>query len=365
MIRTRNQVFRTLWFFIKYVRNPEKQTYYPESPRKSDFRICLENLWWLIRYREVNWSYYLYGLDRKGTYLKNYLAENIFNKISIHVNNRAKMGRRLTGYGAIIKDKFLFYEYAASLGYPIPPLLGLIYRDRIHWLESGVGDSLQSIARQTDMDGFVKEVLDQGGHGVYRVQVKNGKLLWNNTFIEPESIEHLIQGPCVLQRRIIQHVKLNKLCPYSVCTLRIVTMLTKTGVEVLAMAFRVGTRQTHNDNWSTGGLTIGINEEKGTLRRYGFYQPRFGRKVDRHPDTHCVFEGFKLPYYDQAIAMVTELHSFFYGLHTIGWDIAITDDGPLLMEANENWGLRLVHVHTPQLKHRYLSGLPRNIFEVC
>jgi hypothetical protein len=30
-------------------------------------------------------------------------------------------------------------------------------------------------------------------------------------------------------------------------------------------------------------------------------------------------------------------HQLFYGLHSIGWDVCITEKGILLIEGNDNW----------------------------
>ena len=35
--------------------------------------------------------------------------------------------------------------------------------------------------------------------------------------------------------------------------------------------------------------------------------------------------------------MVLQVHEYFYGVHSIGWDIAISERGPVIIEANDDW----------------------------
>ena len=63
------------------------------------------------------------------------------------------------------------------------------------------------------------------------------------------------------------------------------------------------------------------------------------KRVERHPDTNVVFDGYKIPYYKEALALAKSCMKIFYGIKTVGWDIAITSDGPIVIEGNDDWGL--------------------------
>ena len=68
-----------------------------------------------------------------------------------------------------------------------------------------------------------------------------------------------------------------------------------------------------------------------------------GGMLARHPDTGVPFDGFEVPCCAEAIALAVRLHREVPGLHSIGWDLAITADGPVFIEGNDNWaaGLRI------------------------
>lgn len=57
-------------------------------------------------------------------------------------------------------------------------------------------------------------------------------------------------------------------------------------------------------------------------------------EVTEHPDSHIPFAGYTIPYYEQAVDMVIRAHHLHKGLNGVGWDVAITENGPLMIEAN-------------------------------
>ena len=98
----------------------------------------------------------------------------------------------------------------------------------------------------------------------------------------------------------------------------------------------MGAHGTSRSNWHFGGVAINLKED-GTLDKYGFC--KIDKKVLAHPDSKTVFEGYKIPYFNEAIEMAKNASSLFYGFASIGWDIAITENGPVIIEGNDDWGL--------------------------
>lgn len=50
-----------------------------------------------------------------------------------------------------------------------------------------------------------------------------------------------------------------------------------------------------------------------------------------------MFKKFKAPEYDSVIKLALKAHKFFYGVRSIGWDFAVSEQGPVLIEGNDNW----------------------------
>ena len=59
--------------------------------------------------------------------------------------------------------------------------------------------------------------------------------------------------------------------------------------------------------------------------------------IAQHPFTSLVFEDYQIPFWKEANELVLSAHSFLPDIPTIGWDVAITPDGPILIEGNDNW----------------------------
>ena len=71
-------------------------------------------------------------------------------------------------------------------------------------------------------------------------------------------------------------------------------------------------------------------------------KPKYGTKTKEHPDTHIAFNGYEIPFYKEAEAMAILLHQNMYRSHSIGWDIAITNNGPVFIEGNDRWEISLI-----------------------
>ena len=56
--------------------------------------------------------------------------------------------------------------------------------------------------------------------------------------------------------------------------------------------------------------------------------------IDRHPDTGELIVGTRVPYWDEVVSLCLRAHNEFPPLAVIGWDVAVTRDGPMFVEGN-------------------------------
>lgn len=125
--------------------------------------------------------------------------------------------------------------------------------------------------------------------------------------------------------------------PHSINTTRIITVQHNDNIEVLSAFLRMGVNGRHADNWSSGGIIVGVDIDKGVLEKWGFFKPGYGTKSTFHPNSKILFEGYNLPEWEEMVQYVKKAHSLFYGIHSIGWDVVVTEDGIMLIEGNDNW----------------------------
>ena len=136
----------------------------------------------------------------------------------------------------------------------------------------------------------------------------------------------------VIEGIIDQCAETKKLNPTSVNTIRFITFMNQDGVHLLSAVLRIGGKGSRTDNFSTGGVACGINED-GTLKEEG-YDQQFNKYIKKHPNG-IEFAGVKIPSYDKARMLVETLHRRFGHFRIISWDIAIGEEyNPILIEFN-------------------------------
>ena len=335
------------------------QTFYPEADRKSKARIFLDQLWWLLRFQEVNFEYYNYGFDRKeGVNPREFIGNIEFRDMRDRLNHRWLRGRDKTSYASVISDKFISGLLMEALGFPTPRILALCDAQSICWREDWQPRPLETLLERDGLDVFCKDILGGMGTGVFPVRIIGGKLWIRQDETTIEQFRKMLTGRYILQERVEQHPRLNEIYPDAINTMRIVTVQTKDGPVPLAAVLRTGVRGSFVDNCTIGGIGGTVDLETGRLGRWFFGKHPTGR-ADRHPDTGVRFEGIKVPFASEAIQLCTELHGLFPGVHSVGWDIAMTPDGPTVIEANDEWSLLLMQIRHGNLWKPFRALLKR------
>ena len=175
---------------------------------------------------------------------------------------------------------------------------------------------------------FIKKATDSwGGLGVYYCQPKH---------LQIKGISDIINKiPCdlVIQQGIKQSQTLSRINKDSVNTIRVISLLNKDGnVKIYSSILRMGIKGSRVDNASSGGISVGINEN-GQLKDIAYRND--GVKYDEHPSSHVKFGDITIPNYRLVKELVIRLHPRFPHFRLISWDIAIDiNDEPLLIEAN-------------------------------
>ena len=145
----------------------------------------------------------------------------------------------------------------------------------------------------------------------------------------------------VIQERLKNHPELMRLSgTQSLQTLRVWTFVNKKGQSCILAAFFkpiVGQNITDNhDHGRTGNLLSDIILDKGTLKSAVKFTPNVSgmTTVTSHPKTGIPFEGFNIPLWDDVCSLAKEVALKFLPLRIIGWDIAVTPNGPYIIEGN-------------------------------
>ena len=116
-----------------------------------------------------------------------------------------------------------------------------------------------------------------------------------------------------------------------------VTQINKEGgVDVIAARLRI-TVNNSVDNLAAGNLAAEVNLESGKVNGPAVYSDITKEDTATHPVTGVVISGFEVPLFKDSIEMVTEAALLYPQNRSIGWDVAITSNGPELIEGNHDW----------------------------
>ena len=171
---------------------------------------------------------------------------------------------------------------------------------------------------------IVKPIDDCGGNGVKKTDTKEYKSL--------EDLYNMLKSnkQFLVEEYIIQHEEMSRLSPSSVNTLRMFTINLNGKVNVLQAVLKIGNGG-DVDNFSSGGMYTFVDDNGVVIA------PAIDKEDNiykRHPLTNEKIIGFKTPLYKQAKELVCEAAKEISQIGYIGWDIAITKNGPVVLEGN-------------------------------
>ena len=178
---------------------------------------------------------------------------------------------------------------------------------------------------------IVKPQVGTCGHGIRIVDMQE----YAN---EERCLRDLIRQYCngrgegfIAEELIRQVPELAQFHHQYVNTVRIATVRFEEGSEVLAAFFRTGRSGSAVDNVGSGGVFGTLDVATGEVVAVS---DAMGRYYTQHPDTGVQMVGFKVPRWEEAKAMAIELASVVKGNRYGGWDLALTENGWVLVEAN-------------------------------
>ena len=334
-------IFKLL-FTTKYYCQP---SYFPEysSRRKSSIQIFFEQLWNVLKYGYVNDFYFTYGFDIKRFRDKSQYVD--YSEFRTRRNFYLALSPDVPA--SVLRNKWVFGLYAKQINLRTPSLYALIEKGSVHEPTKNEKISLDAFFKKyNNIDCYCKAIGGECGMSVFHILVEDGVIKLNDETVNVVELQRLLgAGLYLLQETVKNQIKeISDIYSLSINTIRLETIRNPhTGeIEILPPLLRVGANGNTIDNWAKGGLVIEIDSDKCTLGKYGWYKASYGTKTKSHPDTGVVFEGHYVPFLHEAIEDAKKFHRCLPGLHSIGWDIAITEDGPVFIEGNDNWELSLV-----------------------
>lgn len=140
----------------------------------------------------------------------------------------------------------------------------------------------------------------------------------------------------LIEEFVVQHDHLMQLSPTGLNTVRVITQLENGEVHILGARLRISINS-FVDNLAAGNVAAPIDINSGKVIGAGVYSDITKMPEEVHPITNQTIIGFEIPYWIEVIALVKEAALLISENKSVGWDIAITNHGPILIEGNHNW----------------------------
>lgn len=194
---------------------------------------------------------------------------------------------------------------------------------------------------------YIKPINVGKGLGVNKISVDNNNIyLDSNVITEKDLISFLDnRDNYFISECINQSQFLNKIYDKTSNTIRLITIRNpKTNnCEVLYAVQRIGTKETIPvDNGSKGGLVANIDIETGILSSAKSIQKIVD--FENHPDSGNPIKGTKIENWEELKNIFVNLMDNFPYLYFVAWDILITDEGPVVIEANTSSGVNIIQL---------------------
>ncbi|WP_062059392.1 sugar-transfer associated ATP-grasp domain-containing protein [Aquimarina longa] len=306
-----------------------------DDNRKGFFQIIKEAIIFWIAKKEFPYFYFGKFLYRKN--VKNYteyLSSKEVDKITLSKNLHHFQ------YSSLLRNKLAFAFYMEKNAMPVPPLISynlgntFFYESQMYTIidNESLYDFFNTVFINTGKKSlFIKSITEMGGTGVYLITQQNLKK-------EIDSCgAYILANDCIHQEVVIQNDVVNKIYKHSVNTIRFDTYIDKNAnIHILSAFMRFGGGGNVIDNGSSGGLYVSVDLEKGTLIGKSHQLMKYGgRQLEAHPDTDVVFHNFEIPYFKESCELIKKAVAYIPD-RIIGWDIAISTNGPVIIEGNDN-----------------------------
>lgn len=302
-------------------------------------------------------EYYDFELFDDSLFTWNHRSHYIGNRTSSELERRLN----IEAWAAVAYDKIVNYQILARLGLPIPAPIATYNRFGRHIGSEPIltdVDSLFQFLHQTKPYPFyLKPVHGYCGIaclGIQSVDCRTGEvgLITGDRMARDVLIGELLHEPhggMLLQSLLRPPSAIAEIFGERLSSFRVITLLTDSGPKVHTTIWKLARFHNMTDNFQFGkhGNMQGlIDQNTGRLERVvGGLWPNNQEILD-HPETGRRMVGFTIPHWNRVLDVVRAATVHFPGIKIQNWDVALSEDGPVLIELNTNAGFEMAQMVT-------------------
>ncbi len=190
-------------------------------------------------------------------------------------------------------------------------------------------------------DGLViKPERGYGGHGIRIVVAvsRSEVVMASGEHVTVGDLWHSLstdRTPWRLERRVLAHPVVAGWRPGATPTVRLTTAVVDGAVHVHCAMAKVNRNPNGVDNFQAGNLAGAVDLASGAIGPAVDYHG--AQWYDRHPESGTAIAGVMIPDWPRFLDVVRGAAPAFLPLKSLGWDVAISPDGPVVLEVNPAW----------------------------
>lgn len=321
-----------------------RATYARMWPGKGqhEMRVFFDMIWLALRHSIPPLEYALYRFNEPAR--RKDLHEFVYWN---DLPGLAALNARLGADNRDVQDKDRFAQICAANGFPHVQTSAVFEGGRQVYPATPFAPDVAQI--------FVKALRLKGGAGGAK-WIRDGEAYRDSGGRHVPAAQlgdEFRKQDCLVQPIIENHARIARVTNGALASLRIVTGLD--GNEGAAFVASLISLPHGKCETTVGGIICSIERETGRLRRAVFPD---GGEVAWHPDTGLPIVGIMLPFWRESIELVRRAHqTAFARFAFLGWDIALANEGPLILETNSGWGALFHQVLDGPLGHTAFSRL--------
>lgn len=289
------------------------------------------------------WSCGTFHYWRYGLQYKKLSNDEILDYVPTYFHHRnlenKHIGIDTIKYGNKLTQAYLFKKK----NIPSPSIIA-IYKNKNYF--DLLGNTLNSdsvINDKLKMNGsklFFKPINGSGGSGIFVL-----KYLDNNFFLNGEKFHLKNLGSTlskdktyIIEENIVQNQQMMSINSSSVNTLRVVVQNENGKMQLKTCIIRMGRSGKEVDNSAQGGVSVKVDLKTGELAARATAE-HGGGVITEHPDSKRKFAGMVINNWENIKLQIERIANKLIDYNDIALDIAITEEGVLLIEFNFRYGI--------------------------
>jgi Sugar-transfer associated ATP-grasp len=295
-------------------------------------------------------DYYLYKLYDDARYTFARKQEFVSERFYFEIVEKCCDPR----WWILADDKFWSYTVLRANGFPVPETQAVYCPGARVFGGAATLTNSQQLARffegQAAFPVYAKPVNGIGSFGNFLVEKYEDSTLYLHDGTQMPLAQFVNEIDAtngqLLQSTLTSHPELADVCG-RVSTVRVILIFRNGEPKILHTVWKVPATRNMADNfWRDGNRLAAIDSDSGVVLRVIGHEEGVPQELDSHTPAAAELLGRTLPDWDAVIDLCVRGARLFSPLKFQSWDIALTDDGPVVVEFNPGSAFNLSQLAT-------------------